>query len=259
MSVVNSGESLAIEGSAAFMRAVGDGEADLIVTSPPYFSSTTEKLLREPRSAQTDVQRVQAEVTAFALKLRPVFDEIARVLRRGGALVLQTKDIQYGGFLLPLADTHVEMALSCGLQLLTRVMWTPIPPKRERIPAFSRTPKVGNFRALEFEWFLVFTHPENIDEGPALSEFRESARELVFPLWRTRGDTHKGHHPFGSPPLVVARFIRLFSKPGDLVLDPFAGYGTTLVEARKLGRRAIGYEIDHEWFEKLQARVERTV
>jgi site-specific DNA-methyltransferase (adenine-specific) len=42
----------------------------------------------------------------------------------------------------------------------------------------------------------------------------------------------------------VRRFIALYSEPGDLVVDPFAGHGTTLRVALAMGRRAIGYEID---------------
>ena len=42
---------------------------------------------------------------------------------------------------------------------------------------------------------------------------------------------------------MPAWFIKLFTKPGDLVLDPFAGSGTTVHVARELGRNAIGIEI----------------
>ena len=43
---------------------------------------------------------------------------------------------------------------------------------------------------------------------------------------------------------LVTRYIEKFSEPGDLVLDPFAGFGTTLVVAESLGRRAVGFELD---------------
>ena len=45
-------------------------------------------------------------------------------------------------------------------------------------------------------------------------------------------------------PQLVAAFVEAFTGPGDLVLDPFAGFGTTLRTAETLGRRAVGLEID---------------
>ena len=43
---------------------------------------------------------------------------------------------------------------------------------------------------------------------------------------------------------VIERYIREYTAPGDLVFDPFAGFGTVMVVAEKLGRRSIGFEID---------------
>ena len=45
-------------------------------------------------------------------------------------------------------------------------------------------------------------------------------------------------------PDLVASFIKAHTEPGDLVFDPFAGFGTTLRTAEQLGRRALGFEID---------------
>lgn len=54
-------------------------------------------------------------------------------------------------------------------------------------------------------------------------------------------------HPTPKPEGLVAHFMRLHSQPGDLVLDPFMGAGTTLRVAASLGRRAIGVEVDERW------------
>ena len=53
-------------------------------------------------------------------------------------------------------------------------------------------------------------------------------------------------HPFPAkfPPQLPEYIIRQLSDPGDLVLDPMVGSGTTLVEAQRLGRRAVGCDID---------------
>jgi DNA modification methylase len=58
------------------------------------------------------------------------------------------------------------------------------------------------------------------------------------------GQPGKAEHPTQKPLRVVEPLIVASSRPGDLVLDPFAGSGTTLVAAKRLGRNAIGWEKD---------------
>src|SRR5262249_14810554 len=50
--------------------------------------------------------------------------------------------------------------------------------------------------------------------------------------------------------------IRVSSNPGDVVLDPFAGSGTTLAVAKKLGRKWIGFELSEEYASQVQTRLE---
>ena len=52
-----------------------------------------------------------------------------------------------------------------------------------------------------------------------------------------------GWHGCQMPEQLLGRIIRVLVEPGDLVLDPFAGSGTTLAVAKKLGRRFIGFEL----------------
>jgi DNA modification methylase len=69
--------------------------------------------------------------------------------------------------------------------------------------------------------------------------------DLDFAAHNTLYATH-GLHAYAAkcPPQLVAYGLRYYSKPGEVVLDPMAGSGTSLVEARLMGRHAIGYDID---------------
>jgi site-specific DNA-methyltransferase (adenine-specific) len=62
-------------------------------------------------------------------------------------------------------------------------------------------------------------------------------------------------HPAVMPLELAARAIRLSTWPGEVVLDPFAGIGTTLLAARLLGRRAVGIEISERYCELAAARL----
>ncbi|AZS74882.1 RNA methyltransferase [Streptomyces lydicus] len=54
-------------------------------------------------------------------------------------------------------------------------------------------------------------------------------------------------HPAKMLPAIAAHAIATYTKPGDLVLDPMCGIGTTLVEALRLGRNALGIEYEPQW------------
>ena len=62
-------------------------------------------------------------------------------------------------------------------------------------------------------------------------------------------------HPAAFPPALPNWFIRLFTDPGDVVLDPFAGSGSTLVAALELGRVGIGVEISEHYCHLMQERL----
>jgi site-specific DNA-methyltransferase (adenine-specific) len=64
-----------------------------------------------------------------------------------------------------------------------------------------------------------------------------------------------GLHPTGKPEALLCDFVTLFTDEDDLILDPFAGSGTTLVAAKKLGRRAIGIEREEQYCEVAARRL----
>ena len=66
-------------------------------------------------------------------------------------------------------------------------------------------------------------------------------------------------HPTTKPVSLPGWFVKLTTNPGDLVLDPFLGSGTTLVAAKAEGRRAIGIEIEERYCEVAARRLSQEV
>lgn len=62
-------------------------------------------------------------------------------------------------------------------------------------------------------------------------------------------------HPTEKPVELIELLLRMSTNPGDLVVDPFAGSGSTLLAARNMGRNAIGYEIDEEHYRRASNRL----
>jgi DNA modification methylase len=241
------GQYQLIYGDAAQMDVLGSDETDLIVTSPPYFDDNTEHYLRRPASEQDEVDCVGRLVAAFAYSLRPVFEEMARILRPRGVLVVQTKDIRYGGFLLPMTSIHRELAESAGMKLFTRAFWHRM-RKTSPSSSFAKSPRVGSFRNDDVEELLFFAKgapPERRDAELEMDE--EEIKKCLWPLWHMSGARMHRIHPHQSPKIFAKRCIALFSEPGDLVVDPFAGSAMNLKVAVEMNRRAVGYEITEKY------------
>ncbi|RMH35533.1 MAG: site-specific DNA-methyltransferase [Gammaproteobacteria bacterium] len=83
-------------------------------------------------------------------------------------------------------------------------------------------------------------------------------REKVYPtnVLHLATECSNKKHSAAFPEGLPEWFIRLFTKPGDVVLDPFMGSGTTNKVAQRLHRHSIGIEIHKEYFEMVKAELE---
>ena len=121
-----------------------------------------------------------------------------------------------------------------------------VPSARQVIYGDRRANPQG--RLPDDTWIL---RPQDVPDGfPATDDTWHIPR--VCGTYKERA----GWHGCQMPEKILGRIILATSNEGDLVLDPFTGSGTTLAVARKLGRRALGFELSPKYQAHAQARLE---
>ena len=89
---------------------------------------------------------------------------------------------------------------------------------------------------------IAFLHRTKPDGKPMKKRWNGGGRNSVF----THGVCRDAMYPTQKPVALVSEFVRLFTQPGDTILDPFCGSGTTLYAAKELRRKAIGCDVSDE-------------
>ena len=237
------------------MRQWPDECVDLVVTSPPYDD------LRTYGGCEWDFYGVAWN--------------IARTLRQGGVLAWNVADATVDGGETGTSFRQAIHFQKLGLLLHDTMIWH----KPNALPL--------NNNRYEPAWEYVFIfskgkpatwnpiREKSIDIGKlkgGTQIFRDGSRKQKWGngkpvnetkvrqnLWQFPVGGGKTGHPAPFPSKMAAMHIQSWSKPGDTVLDPFAGSGTTLKAAKELGRRYVGIEVNPEYVEICRRRIAQEV
>ena len=120
-----------------------------------------------------------------------------------------------------------------------------VPSARELVYGDKRANPKG--RLPDNTWIL---RPQDLPEG-----FSGDEDTWYFPRVCGTFKERSGWHGCQMPEQLLGRIIRASSKPGDLVIDPFAGSGTTLAVAKKLSRRHFGCELSEQYAARIKERL----
>jgi DNA modification methylase len=123
-----------------------------------------------------------------------------------------------------------------------------VPSARQLVYADNRAHPTG--RLPDDTWIL---RPQDVPNG-----FTADQDTWYFPRVAGTFKERAGFHGCQMPEQLLGRIIRCCSNPGDVVLDPFSGSGTTLAVANKLGRRWVGFELSEEYAKKALERIRNT-
>jgi DNA modification methylase len=123
-----------------------------------------------------------------------------------------------------------------------------VPSARQLVYADSRANSKG--RLPDDTWIL---RPQD-----AVGSFTREDDVWYFPRVCGTFKERAGWHGCQMPEQLLGRIIKTCSDPGQTVLDPFGGSGTTLAVAKKLGRRFIGFELSTNYAKQIHARLKAT-
>jgi modification methylase len=234
------------------MNRLPEGSCDLIFADPPY-NLQLEGELRRPDNSRVDA--VDDHWDQFSS-----FEEYDRFTRAW--LAAARRVLKETGALWVIGSYHNIFRVGVTLQdlgfwILNDVVW-------------RKTNPMPNFRGRRFTnahetliWCMKSrdqkSYTFNYEAMKALNDELQMRSDWTLPICsggeRLRNDSGAKAHSTQKPESLLHRVIVSSTKPGDVVLDPFFGSGTTGAVARRLGRRFIGIERDPAYAQLARTRI----
>jgi modification methylase len=233
------------------LRRIPDRSVDLVFADPPYNLQLTTELLRPNNTRVDGVDDAWDKFASFEEYdrfTRAWLAECRRILKPDGALWL-------------IGSYHNVFRLGSALQdqgywILNDVVWrkvNPMPNFRGR--RFTNAHETLIWAARDQKSRYTF----NYESLKASNDDVQMRSDWLFPICsgpeRLKDDGGRKAHPTQKPEALLHRILLATTNPGDVVLDPFFGTGTTGAVAQKLGRRWIGIERDPDYAKAAEERI----
>lgn len=252
-----------VSGDARDLSFIPDESVHLIVTSPPYWT------LKRYNPNPAQLGHID-DYQGFLEELNKVWRHCYRVLVPGGRLICVVGDVclsrrAHGRHLV--VPLHADITVACrniGFDNLSPIIWLKISNavfEANKSSKFLGKPYEPNaIIKNDLEYILMLRKPGDYrhpsDKQRALSRIgKEDFRKWCRQTWSLPGASTR-EHPAPFPLQLAYRLIRMFSFVDDTVLDPFAGWGTTLLAAARAGRNSIGIEIEPLYCDLAHRRLE---
>lgn len=254
------------QGDARELSMIEDESVHLAVTSPPYFN------LKDYNGGGSDGQLGDVgDYEKFNELVDEVWQNIYEKLVPGGRLCVVVGDVlrsrsEHGRHRVrPLHATIQQHAERIGFDNLAPIIWYKI--------GNATLESGGNARFLgkpyepgaviknDIEYILLFRKPGGYRSPDVaeriLSTIEADTHQRMFrQLWDDIEGERQTDHPAPYPVELAERLIRMFSFVRDTVLDPFAGTGTTAVAASRCGRNSISVELEPEYVDLADERIQ---
>lgn len=229
-----------VTGSATKLP-IEDNSVNLIITHPPYLKVDVTRYGGDPKK-QINYKQNKKEMLSLLIKSAK---EAERVLTANGTLAICIGPIES----LPYDFIH-KVQEKTKLKLVTEIVW--------HLDKVINPEKLGGNQAI---WFCLSKNPLNTYYNPFMVK-RYLQDPWVLPMNNMAStvdqelaQSKKGFVADAYPEEIADRLIKIFTKPGDVVLDPFGGSGITCAKAYELGRISISNDISKDQTELAKKRV----
>ena len=238
------------------LRKIPDKSVDLVFADPPYNLQLGGDLLRPDNSKVDAVDDHWDQFESFKAYddfTRAWMAECQRVLKDDGALwvIGSYHNIFRVGTVLQ----------DLGFWILNDVVWR----KSNPMPNFKGTRFANAHETLI--WAAksrgAKRYTFNYDAMKMANDEVQMRSDWTLPLCtgeeRIKGSDGAKAHPTQKPEALLYRVILTSTRPGDVILDPFFGVGTTGAAAKRLGRRFIGIERESEYIAHARERIRKVI
>ena len=241
---------LRLGNSAEVLKTLDDCIIDLTVTSPPYDNLRT--------------------YNGFTFDFEGIARELYRITKPGGVVVWVVADATVKGSETGSSFRQALFFMECGFNLHDTMIYAKSSPPRQNGARYEQ----------QFEYMFVLSKGATRIKNPLREPSKYagsivkrtcrdggqdslvssistvSAEKIRGNVWTYGAKQNETGHPAIFPEALARDHIASWSNPGDVVLDPFMGSGTTGKCAKELGRNFIGIEISNEYLQIAKQRIE---
>ena len=225
----------------------------LCVTSPPYHNAISYESHAKDSNINYRNRYSLDYANDYMSILNAVWNSTFEMLHSGGYLAVNVGSVLDNGYHYPLAEDIInELTRNSKWEFVRSIFWHKVTAGVKRAGSVIQHPYPGYWHPnIMTEHIIIVRKPGSIRIPNS-----DVPKEWLEPVWDLAPvPPRKVDHPAPYPEEIPHRLIRMFTNPGEWVLDPFNGAGATSKAAFDLGRCALGFDIEKKYVDLSEKRL----